>query len=80
MSQLEKLRQIFSQTLAIPPPCVVDELAFNSIPEWESVAHMSLIAAMELAFDIMIDADDVVDMATFAKAQAIVAKYCGSAG
>ena len=31
-----------------------DELEYNTIPEWDSVAHMTLIAALEEAFDIKI--------------------------
>jgi acyl carrier protein len=75
MSTTETLRAVFAESLAISSEAVVDDLAFNSIPEWDSVAHMALIAAIESAFDIMIDTDDVIDMSSFAKARAIVAKY-----
>lgn len=79
MSITEQLSSLFSETLAIPVSQVTDDLAFNSIPQWDSVAHMVLVSAIESAFDIMIDADDVVDMSTFAKAREIVAKYLASA-
>ena len=36
---------------------------------------LALIAAIEERFDIMIDAEDVINMSSFAAAQAIVAKY-----
>ncbi|MCX9156189.1 acyl carrier protein [Niveibacterium sp. 24ML] len=75
MSNLDRLRQTFSDALAIPPEQVVDELRFNSIPQWDSVAHMALVAAIESAFDIMLDTDDVIDMSSFAKSQEIVRKY-----
>ena len=48
---------------------------YATIPQWDSVAHMSLIAAIEEGFDIMIDAEDVIDMNSFAKAKKIVAKH-----
>ncbi len=36
---------------------------------------MALVAAIESAFDIMLDTDDVIDMSNFAKAREIVTKY-----
>jgi len=36
---------------------------------------MTLIAAIEEGFDIMIDAQDVIDMSSFSKAKQIVAKH-----
>lgn len=71
----KKLQQIFSESLEIEVSQVVDELTYNTIPEWDSVAHMALIAEIEDQFDIMLDTDDVLDMSSFAKAKGILAKY-----
>ena len=72
---LDKLKTIFKESLNIDIESVVDELTYNSIPEWDSVAHMALIAEIEDAFDIMLDTDDVLDMSSFAKAKEILVKY-----
>lgn len=72
---LDKLKIIFKESLNIDIESVVDELTYNSIPEWDSVAHMALIAEIEDAFDIMLDTDDVLDMSSFAKAKEILVKY-----
>lgn len=69
-----KLRQIFADSLSIKADDVQDDLKYATIPQWDSVAHMALIAAIEEGFDIMIDAEDVIDMSSFAKAKEIVAK------
>jgi acyl carrier protein len=71
----DKLQQIFSDALGLKPAAVTDDLKYAEVPEWDSVAHMALIAAIEEGFDIMIDAEDVIDMSSFAKAKQIVAKY-----
>lgn len=71
----QKLQQIFADSLGIELSLVVDELSYNSIVEWDSVAHMSLVAEIEDAFDIMLDTDDVLDMSSFGKAKEILAKY-----
>lgn len=71
----EKLASIFSNTLGIPRQSVADNLKYSEIPEWDSVAHMTLVAAIEQDFDVMIDAEDVIDMSSFLKAKQILAKY-----
>ncbi len=70
-----KLKHIFSETLGIEESIVTDDLRYASIPQWDSVAHMALVAAIEEGFDIMIDTEDVIDMSSFEKAKEIVTKY-----
>ena len=43
----------------------IEDLEYESIMEWDSVGHMGLIAALEDAFDIMMDIDDIVDFASY---------------
>jgi acyl carrier protein len=71
----EKLRRIFAEALNIKIETVKDDLEYNSIPEWDSVAHMSLVAAIDNGFEIMLDTDDVIDMSSFGKAKEILKKY-----
>lgn len=75
MDNRQKLREIFARELAVDETIVVDELAYNTIKEWDSVAHMRLVAAIDDGFDIMLDAEDVIDMSTFAIAIEILKKY-----
>ena len=75
MNNEQKLREIFSESLGIDISQVTDELAYNTIPEWDSIAHMALISEIDDQFDTMLDTDDVLDMSTFAKAKEILAKY-----
>lgn len=75
MNNEQKLREIFAEALGIELAQVTDELMYNSIPEWDSIAHMALISEIDDAFDTMLDTDDVLDMSTFAKAKEILAKY-----
>lgn len=71
----DKLRAIFIESLKINASDVVDGLRYSEIPQWDSVAHMALIAAIEEGFDIMLDAEDVIEMSSFLKAKDIVAKH-----
>jgi len=75
MSNSEKLYNAFAHALHIDPQRISDALAYNSIPEWDSVAHMALVAEIETVFAIMMDTDDIVDMSSVGKAKQIVAKH-----
>ncbi|NPA73745.1 MAG: acyl carrier protein [Epsilonproteobacteria bacterium] len=70
-----KLKEAFSEALGISKDSISDDLKYNEIREWDSVAHMALIGEIEDSFDIMLDTDDIIDMSSFAKAKEIVAKY-----
>ncbi|MCR4754946.1 MAG: acyl carrier protein [Lachnospiraceae bacterium] len=73
MSNLEKYNQVFMETFEISE----DQLAglkYQDITAWDSVGHMSLIAAIEDAFDIMMDTDDIIDLNSYEKGKEILAK------
>lgn len=71
---LEKLKKCFTDTLAIEQSLLIDSYSYGS-KGWDSVAHMALIAAIEEAFDIMMNTEDVIDMSSFEKAKEIISKY-----
>jgi len=75
MSNTIKLYNVFAQSLQIDPSKVSEDLAYNEIAEWDSVAHMALITEIESVFDIMLDTDDILEMNSVAKAKEILAKY-----
>ncbi|WP_047979872.1 acyl carrier protein [Ornithinibacillus contaminans] len=71
----KKLRTVFAESLELDLSLVTDNLTYNSVPEWDSVGHMALIAEIEDTFDIMLDTDDVLDISSFAKTKEILTKY-----
>ncbi len=74
MNNLEKLTKVFAETFGIDEAQVAG-LKYQSIEQWDSVGHMTLVAAIEDEFGIEMDTDDIIDMSSFEKAQEIVAKY-----
>lgn len=68
----EKLRSCFSRSLGIPMEQVVDDLAYNSIEQWDSVGHMTLVAGIESAFDVMLDTDDILNLSSVREAVTIL--------
>lgn len=71
MTNLEKYNNAFIETLEISE----DKLAglnYQDIPSWDSVGHMGLVAAIEDAFDIMMDTDDIIDLNSYEKGKEIL--------
>ncbi len=75
MNNQDKLRQAFVAALGVKPETVTDELQYNTIAEWDSTAHMVLIAELENVFDVMLDTDDIIDMSSVKHARLILQKY-----
>ncbi len=75
MSNNSKLHTAFAQSLQIDPDRVTEELTFNTIEEWDSVAHMALITEIETVFDVMLDTDDILDLSSIVKAREILARH-----
>lgn len=74
MTNMEKYNQAFCESLGIKED-ILEGLAYQAIQEWDSVGHMGLIAAIEDAFDIMMDTDDIVDFSSYEKGKEILGKY-----
>ena len=73
MTNMEKYVDVFVKTLGVESDKVQD-LKYLEIDEWDSVGHMSLIAEIESAFDIMMDTDDILDFESFSKGKDILEK------
>lgn len=71
MINQEKYKQIFCELFQITEDRLAG-LNYQDIPAWDSVGHMSLIAALEEAFDIMMDTDDIIDFSSFEKGMEIL--------
>ena len=75
MSNKEKYNQVFMESFSLDESTLNDKLEYNTIPEWDSIGHMSLIASLEDTFDIMLEIDDVIDFSSYNKGKEILKKY-----
>ena len=74
MTNLEKYTNVFVEAFGITADQTAG-LAYQDIEAWDSVGHMTLIAAIEDTFGIMMDTDDIIDLSSFEKGKEILAKY-----
>ena len=75
MNNTQKYNQAFIENFSISERELTVDLIYNSIPEWDSVGHMGLIAALEEQFDIMMEMDDIIDFSSYKKGFELIAKY-----
>lgn len=73
MTNYEKYVNLFVEAFSVSAE-QAEKLEYQGISEWDSVGHMELIAAIEDAFDIMMDTDDIIDFSSFEKGKEILAK------
>lgn len=74
MTNKEKYVNAFVEALEIEEN-QVEGLQYQGIAAWDSVGHMSLVAAIEDAFDIMMDTDDIIDFSSYEKGIELLKKY-----
>ena len=61
----EKLQEIFRVVLELPPTADVTGVQQGSGHNWDSLAHVSLIAAIESEFNTTIDAVDALCLTSY---------------
>ena len=75
MKNKQKYIDIFISSLSIDKKKFNEKLKYNDIPEWDSVAHMTLMSGLEEGFKISINTDDIIDFSSFKKGIQILKKY-----
>ncbi|ALB63188.1 acyl carrier protein [Cronobacter condimenti 1330] len=74
MTNLAKYNTIFMETFDVPEDVLAD-YKYQDTPSWDSVGHMTMIAALEETFDIMMDTEDIIDFTSWQKGKEILQKY-----
>ena len=75
MSNRKKYDEIFMEVFEIETDQLNEKLEYQSIEAWDSVGHMSLMAALEDEFDIMLEMDDIVDFGSYLTGVETLRKY-----
>ena len=73
MTNLEKYAKVFCDTLEISEDKLAG-LKYQGVELWDSVGHMTLVANLEEAFDIMLETDDIIDLSSYEKGMEILSK------
>jgi citrate synthase len=58
----ERLEEVMAEALRVSPSAVTDTLAVNAIPQWDSLAHVELMIALERAYGVSIDENRMLEL------------------
>lgn len=74
MNNHEKYDATFVETFLVDPKHL-PQLKYQDIANWDSVGHMQLMTALEEAFAIELDIDDIIDFSSYEVGMVTLAKY-----
>jgi acyl carrier protein len=74
MDLRERLRTVFIQALGLNNDAEVQGLRYRDIPQWDSIGHMALVAAIEDEFGVALDTEQVIDLSSFDVAETVLRK------
>ena len=75
-----ELFEIVSLALRIEPDRLNEETSYQSIPEWDSLGHVSLMEALEEAYGIRVSDDVAVELTSIEAIRAFLANVPATEG
>jgi acyl carrier protein len=75
MTNLEELNNIFCEVFSVDSNVLNDSFNKDNVDGWNSVRQLSLTSSVEDEFDIMLDAEDILEFTSYDNAKTILAKY-----
>ena len=64
MNNIDKYDRVFMKSFKVKKN-KLNNLKYNSIPQWDSVGHMSMIGSLEEVFKITLEMDDIIDFSSY---------------
>ena len=66
---------MFRDVFMVEDSVLNDAFDNKSVDGWDSVKQLALTTALEDAFDIMLDAEDILELTSYVKGKGILKKY-----
>ena len=75
MDNLKKYNDVFCRVLSVNESELNENFTFKDMPQWDSVAHLSLISELEDEFDILFESEDILHYGSYLNGIEILKKY-----
>lgn len=75
MTNIEKLNKVFCEVFSTDESALNENFDKCNVVGWDSVRQLSLTTAVEDEFDIMLDAEDILEFTSYDNAKKVLAKY-----
>jgi acyl carrier protein len=60
-----QLKEFLANQFQVDKESISDDLSFGDLPQWDSLGHMSLMAAIENQFGVEVNADAIADLVNY---------------
>ena len=74
-STREKYNTAFREAFDLEQDSDLKSLEYQSIDEWDSIGHMTLMSELEDAFNITISTDDLIQFESYSQGSDILKRY-----
>ena len=75
MANKDKYEKIFIKCFGLDKSKLKKDIKYDSIPKWDSVGHMNMIAKLEDEFNISMEMDDIIDFSSYRTGMKLLKKY-----
>lgn len=75
MNNIETINRIFCEVFGVEESALNEGFNKCNIEGWDSVRQLSLSTAVEDEFDIMLDAEDILEFTSYDNVKKVLAKY-----
>ena len=75
MTNLEKLNKIFCEVFSVEESALNNHFDKCNVEGWDSVHQLSLTSSVEDEFDIMLDAEDILEFTSYDNVKMVLVKY-----
>jgi acyl carrier protein len=74
----EKLKQVIADVLEEDPSTIGPDFSMDTVERWDSLRHMTLVLAIEEAFDITIPDEEAADITSWPLIRLVVVEQVGA--
>jgi acyl carrier protein len=64
MTAFNRLASVFDKAFGFDPKSFSTQLAPEDVPNWDSIGHMNLVAALEQEFNLQFEVDEIMEMSS----------------
>lgn len=77
MTDVDAVRRVVAAALNLPPERIAADASAETVPEWDSVNHLSLIMALEQEFGVQFEVEEFAELVSL---RAIMARLAARPG
>jgi acyl carrier protein len=75
MKNIDRYKKVFSTVFEVEEKALNSDFKVGNADNWDSITQLALVSDLEDEFDIMIDAEDIIDFKSYEDGKQIMKKY-----